>query len=178
MNGSWAKRRVRSSQLAAISGILVIVAWLATGPTPQMNGNFGLPLVPPVGVNSVFATVEFTFPSILRGLVTLVSAEYRDSAGRYLQEDAWVVSGNSGCVVFAESIDEVGRFDLAPLAGHRLAGPTLTVMFQLHPSLGSPDFAGDADSYSVTLRMRFAGRLYSRRFEWVPLNGDAVDSES
>jgi hypothetical protein len=142
-----------------------------------MTGNFSLPLVPPVGASSAFATVEFTFPSILRGLVTLVSAEYQDAARRYLQADAWVVSGSSGCVVFAESIAEVGRFDLAPLAGHRLAGANLTVMFQLHSSPGLPDFAGAADSYSVTLHMRFAGRPYSHRFVWVPLNGDAGDSE-
>lgn len=179
MNGSWAKRGVRSAQVAAVGVVIVIAAWLAANPTPRMTGNFGLPLVPPAGAPSAFATVEFAFPSILRWLVTLTSVEYQDAARRYVQEDAWVVIGNSGCTVFAEDIAEVGSFDLGPISGHRLGGRSLTVLFKLSSSPGLADFAGSADTYSVTLRLRFAGRPYSHRFEWVPATGgDADDGES
>jgi hypothetical protein len=163
------------AQLAAVGVTIAIVAWLATSPAPRMTGNFGLPLVPPAGTHSAFATVEFAFPSILRGLVTLASVEYQDAAGRYVQEDAWVVPGKSGCAVFAEDVAEAGSFDLGPISGHRLAGRSLTVLFRLCPSPGVPDFAGTADTYSVTLRMRFAGWPFSRRFEWVPADGASAD---
>lgn len=178
MNGSRVERRVRSAQLAAVGIVIAIMAWLAASPTPRMTANFGLPMVPPAGAPSAYATVEFTFPSILRGLVTLASVEYQDAARRYVQEDAWVVLGNSGCAVFAEDVAEAGSFDLGPISGHRLAGRSLTVLFKLRPSPGLPDFADCADTYSVTLRMRFTGWAYCHRVEWVPAGSEAGDMES
>lgn len=123
--------------------------------------------MPPPGEQAAFASFRMQFKGRLRFLVTLDSIDFRENGGNYVLEDTWVIESGSGCVVWADSLEEIPSFPLAETQGYRIAGKELDILLRLgFPETPNTTGRERAGPYHVTLRLRFAGIPYVRHIEW------------
>jgi hypothetical protein len=162
---------MRLPRWTLVPALLLLVVLLTVRPEPALKGGFGLTSSPPPGAQTAFASFKVQFRSWLRFLVVIENVIFVDNSDIYALEDAWVIEGGSGCVVFADTIEEVGTFPLVPINGYRVAGRDLNIMLRLGTT-GTPNESGEemAGPISVAFRLRFAGLPYDRHVGWDPNN--------